>query len=164
MDRSHFSYLFFALEGRIPRKAYWIGTLAIIALSIGVHVVLGLLLGLSLEDLEKSGPMAGWISIGVTLLFAYPGIAVMVKRLHDRDRSGWWAVLLYALTFLGDLMEVAGLAGTEKNPSMLFWIWAVPFIVLALAFLIDLGFMRGTVGDNRYGPDPLGGTPDAKLD
>ena len=26
---------------------------------------------------------------------------------------------------------------------------------MALILLIDFGFRRGTVGDNRYGPDPL---------
>jgi uncharacterized membrane protein YhaH (DUF805 family) len=28
-------------------------------------------------------------------------------------------------------------------------------IIVGLWFLIELGFLRGTAGDNSYGPDPL---------
>jgi uncharacterized membrane protein YhaH (DUF805 family) len=31
----------------------------------------------------------------------------------------------------------------------------VPLGILGLALIVDLGFRRGTVGPNRYGPDPL---------
>jgi uncharacterized membrane protein YhaH (DUF805 family) len=31
----------------------------------------------------------------------------------------------------------------------------VPYGVFALALLVELGFRRGTVGPNQYGPDPL---------
>jgi uncharacterized membrane protein YhaH (DUF805 family) len=34
--------------------------------------------------------------------------------------------------------------------ELLFSIWPV----------IELGFLRGTVGQNRFGPDPLAGSPD----
>ena len=32
-------------------------------------------------------------------------------------------------------------------------------LLVALWFLIELGFLRGTEGDNRYGPDPLAVAP-----
>jgi uncharacterized membrane protein YhaH (DUF805 family) len=28
--------------------------------------------------------------------------------------------------------------------------------IFGLAFLVELGFRKGTTGPNRYGPDPLG--------
>ena len=31
----------------------------------------------------------------------------------------------------------------------------VPFGVFGIALLVELGFRRGTVGPNQYGPDPL---------
>ncbi|WP_407672781.1 DUF805 domain-containing protein [Parerythrobacter jejuensis] len=74
---------------------------------------------------------------GVGLLFALwglivfiPSIAVSVRRLHDRDMSGWW--------YLGFI--VASL---------------IPFIgfLASLAFLV-LMFLPGTEGPNRFGPDP----------
>jgi uncharacterized membrane protein YhaH (DUF805 family) len=61
----------------------------------------------------------------VNLLLLWPALAVSVKRWHDRDKSGWWVLL--------NLVPVVG------------WLWA----------LIDNGFLRGTDGPNRFGPDPL---------
>jgi uncharacterized membrane protein YhaH (DUF805 family) len=34
--------------------------------------------------------------------------------------------------------------------------------IVGIWFLIELGFQRGTAGDNRYGPDPLAVTPASK--
>jgi uncharacterized membrane protein YhaH (DUF805 family) len=61
----------------------------------------------------------------VNLLLLWPAIAVAVKRWHDRDKPGWW-VLIVLLPLIGGL-------------------WA----------LIDNGCLRGTVGPNRFGPDPV---------
>src|SRR5580698_3028277 len=36
---------------------------------------------------------------------------------------------------------------------------AVPFTVLGVALLVELGFRRGTIGPNQYGPDPLAPGP-----
>jgi len=54
-----------------------------------------------------------------------------------------------------DLFTVLGLAGSDETPSMLSLAIAVPFAVFGLALLVELGFRRGTVGPNQYGPDPL---------
>jgi uncharacterized membrane protein YhaH (DUF805 family) len=61
----------------------------------------------------------------VNLLLLWPALAVSVKRWHDRDKSGWWVLL--------NLVPVVG------------WLWA----------LIENGFLRGTDGPNRFGPNPL---------
>jgi uncharacterized membrane protein YhaH (DUF805 family) len=55
----------------------------------------------------------------------WPGIAVGAKRFHDRGKSGWF-LLIFLIPALG-----------------LLWL------------LIELGFFRGTVGHNRFGPAPL---------
>jgi uncharacterized membrane protein YhaH (DUF805 family) len=34
----------------------------------------------------------------------------------------------------------------------------IPFAVFGVALLVELGFRRGTVGPNTYGPDPLART------
>jgi uncharacterized membrane protein YhaH (DUF805 family) len=67
----------------------------------------------------------GCFTVFLTLLLIATGLAVGVKRCHDLDRSGWY--LLWGLIpILGDL-----------------WL------------LYQLGFIKGTVGQNLYGPDPL---------
>jgi uncharacterized membrane protein YhaH (DUF805 family) len=36
-------------------------------------------------------------------------------------------------------------------------VFLAPFGIMAIILLIDFGFRRGTVGENRFGPDPLEG-------
>jgi uncharacterized membrane protein YhaH (DUF805 family) len=67
----------------------------------------------------------GIVGVIISLASIYFALAVYAKRWHDRDKSGWWVLL--------NLVPVIG------------WLWA----------LIDNGFLRGTDGPNRYGPDPL---------
>mgnify|MGYP000102235568 CR=1 FL=1 len=64
----------------------------------------------------------------LSLILIYPSLAIGVKRWHDHDKSGWWLLIL--------LIPLVGV------------IW----------YLVVCGFMRGTVGANRFGPDPLGGS------
>lgn len=70
------------------------------------------------------------VVLGVIVFLAVfiPALATQVKRWHDRDKSGWW-VLITLIPFIGAL-------------------WA----------LIELGFLAGTQGENRYGL-PSSGTP-----
>ena len=53
------------------------------------------------------------------------GIIVQIKRWHDRDKSGWWVLI--------NFIPVVGA----------FW------------SLVECGFLKGTDGPNRFGPDPL---------
>jgi uncharacterized membrane protein YhaH (DUF805 family) len=74
-------------------------------------------------------------------------IAVGVKRLHDRGKSGWWLVLFYAvpgiLTAAAPPTEIAGNLLLVLSAAI--EIWA----------LVELGCLPGTAGPNQYGPDPL---------
>ena len=85
------------------------------------------------------------ISTGIVV---YPAIfycasRVLSKRLHDRGRSGWWsAVILLAMVMVW------------PKPSDSLDLLAL--LVLGWA-LIDLGFMPGERGVNRYGSNPLYG-------
>jgi uncharacterized membrane protein YhaH (DUF805 family) len=58
-------------------------------------------------------------------VFIWPSIAVQAKRWHDTGRSAWW-ILLSFIPFLGPLFS-----------------------------LYMNGFVKGTEGENRFGPDPL---------
>ena len=69
------------------------------------------------------------------------GVAVGLKRLHDRDMSGWWLLVFYllppALDGLGRALGIPiifSLAGSAIS------IWA----------LVVLGVLRGTPGANQY--------------
>lgn len=61
----------------------------------------------------------------IVIASIWPGLAVSIKRWHDRGKSGWW-ILIALVPLIGGL-------------------WA----------LIETGFLPGTPGTNEYGPDPL---------
>lgn len=67
----------------------------------------------------------GIISGIVALILFVPSLAGAVKRAHDRGKSGWF-LLLWLIPIIG-------------------WIW----------MFVELGFLRGTDGPNRFGRDPL---------
>jgi uncharacterized membrane protein YhaH (DUF805 family) len=91
------------------------------------------------------------------LVMTYPQFAVCAKRGHDRYTPMWVVGLFFALAVALDLMNLGGWIGKadQSNPTPLVYVFAVTLFVLTLALIIDLGFRRGTVGPNRYGPDPL---------
>jgi uncharacterized membrane protein YhaH (DUF805 family) len=84
-------------DGRARRMEYWMfvlfNCLIVVVLSV-VDTVVGIFsLGNSI------GALTGlyWLVVLV------PSIAVTVRRLHDTDRSGWWA-LLALLPLLGTIV------------------------------------------------------------
>jgi uncharacterized membrane protein YhaH (DUF805 family) len=95
------------------------------------------------------------LSAIVDLAFTYPEFAIAAKRGHDRETPMWLLIIFFGAGAVLDLLAVLELSGTDEEPSMLSIFIAVPFTVLGLALLIELGFRRGTVGSNQYGPDPL---------
>lgn len=105
-------------RGRIGRADYWRWG---VGLPLGTALLLHLLLGIARVP-------EGDAETAVKLLLLWPMAAVSAKRWHDRDRSGWWVLIV--------LVPVVG------------WIWA----------LVANGLLRGMPGANRYGPDPRAAT------
>jgi uncharacterized membrane protein YhaH (DUF805 family) len=104
-------------SGRISRSQYWLNW----ALPIFViGIALALLVFATIDD----PTVAATIIPIFDLIILWPGIAILIKRSHDRDRSGWFILL-----FLVPLLNL----------------WP----------LIELLFLRGTIGSNRFGPDPV---------
>jgi len=151
-----FFYLFFSLDGRISRKYFWLGLAALIAVSIFLTLIVGILMGVKLEAFaDSSNPQITLIDLIVNLIVLYPNLAVTAKRLHDRGRSMLLGIILTVLSLSLSALELLGLSGTPEEPSMMLFIIAAPFAIIAIWLLIELGFLRGTKGENRYGPDPL---------
>ena len=108
--------ILFSFRGRVPRKVFWLyGVLGPLLVSVMAEMLLGIV-GVS----ERRAEML------TTLLLVWPCAAVSVKRWHDRDKSGWWA-LVYLIPLIGI-------------------VWT----------LIANGLLRGSVGPNRFGRDLTG--------
>ncbi len=71
-------------KGRARRSEYWYFTLANVIIGI-ILAVVDNTLGLTFEG-STSGPIGSLYSLLVLL----PGIAVLVRRLHDVGKSGWF--------------------------------------------------------------------------
>lgn len=106
-------------DGRVSRRQWW---LRLIVPFFVIGLVLNILdVALGTYDTRTGGGVLSGL-FGLAVLI--PSILVDIKRWHDRDKSGWWMLILF-----------------------------VP-IVGALWFLIELGFLPGTLGPNRFGPPP----------
>lgn len=81
-------------SGRARRKEYWMFFLISALISI-VLTLLDILLGTYSVEYE-----AGLFSGLYSLLILIPSIAVVVRRLHDTDRSGWW-ILISLIPLIG---------------------------------------------------------------
>ena len=81
-------------SGRARRKEYWMFFLISALISI-VLTLLDILLGTYSVEYE-----AGLFSGLYSLLILIPSIAVVVRRLHDTNRSGWW-ILISLIPLIG---------------------------------------------------------------
>ena len=103
-----FKHLFFYLDGRIKRSQFWWAWVTIVVVS-GAAAIMDAILPI------------GFITDILCGLMMWPMIAVSVKRCHDRDKSGWWCLLMF-----------------------------IPIIGL-IVLIVTLGFTRGSDEANQYG-------------
>ena len=136
------TYLFNSFDGRISRQTFWTAMVVLLIAEILAHIIAEAIQGDRLSAI-------------VDLAFTYPEFAIAAKRGHDREMPLWLLIIFFGAGAVLDLLTVLELSGTDEEPSMLSIFIAVPFTVLGLALLVELGFRRGTVGPNQYGPDPL---------
>jgi uncharacterized membrane protein YhaH (DUF805 family) len=138
-------------EGRSPRAEYWW-----YALAAGIT---GFTLGFVDAGVLHARVFGNYGPLGLifTVACIVPGIAVLVRRLHDTERSGWWALVRipsYGFFLAGG--SPTGVAAMSKAlPTRIIVIAAIAWIVCAFAVLI-FAVSEGTPGWNRYGPDPYG--------
>jgi len=142
-----FAWYLLSFTGRVTRGEFWLGYLGFIAVSF---LLLRSLTDLSMFALRpKAGP---WYrdeldfalalpKMLVATMLLWPLIAIAAKRLHDLNRSGWWLLVLPAIS------AAARLSGLDR--------WSVTFWIA----LVVLGAIPGTRGDNRFGADPLAAPP-----
>ncbi len=135
-----FARLLFGFSGRINRAKYWIVSLIYLVLTVVAAVVLATVLGFG---------AAFFAVVGIIyLVLVISGVAVAIKRLHDRNKSGWWLLVFYLLP--------AVLDGIGRSARISF-VFSLASAAIGIWALVELGFLRGTSGPNQYGPDPLAG-------
>lgn len=145
---------YFDFAGRSRRMEYWSFQLLGLAVSVVSFAVIfagGTRTGTG--DIGQSGdgmyaasgsaaltygPLS-WLGFGILGIWAVaafiPSLALTVRRLHDRDKSGLYMLLTF-----------------------------IPLIGLIFSVIMLVNFfMSGTPGPNRYGPDPKGIAADTSV-
>ena len=125
--------LLFGFQGRISRQPFWLIKLMLVVLNAVVHLAIFASIGrerlASVSSHHDFWRQVGALNVIVLLVLAivtvWIALAAGVKRFHDRDKAGWW-VLIFFVPVIGEL-------------------W----------YIIECGFLPGTIGRNRFGADPL---------
>ena len=87
---------YFQISGRARRKEYWLFVLLVFLLSFVTLFIDMMLIGSGIASYE-------FASIITNIFLIIPSITVLIRRLHDIERSGWW-ILLILIPFLGAIV------------------------------------------------------------
>ena len=137
-----------SFKGRVNRAPWWLVQLVILVFTIAISFT-----GSVSEELRGFLIFLGLFSIPLL----WVNLALSTRRLHDRDKSGSWLVIFYALPWV-----LAGIANhaVADHTGALYFSFYLPSLALYIWGLVELGFLRGMTGPNQYGPDPLEPAPD----
>jgi uncharacterized membrane protein YhaH (DUF805 family) len=106
----------------VNRKQWWLRLILPISVIIMVLAFIDKVTG-TYDPNVGVGILSGLFALASLI----PAVLVDIKRWHDRDKSGWW-MLIVLVPIIGSI-----------------WL------------LIELGFLAGTPGANRFGPPPTTG-------
>jgi uncharacterized membrane protein YhaH (DUF805 family) len=143
--------LLFTASGRINRGKFWL----VVLITFLLYIAAGIIFAIFAAVLGATvGSIVGGLAIAAAAIVAvWSGIASAIKRLHDREKSGWYLLVFYLVP--GVVSGVGQLLGDIV--SILFSL--VAFAISIWGF-VEMGCLKGTTGPNMYGPDPLPAEPD----
>ena len=162
----------FSFEGRINRAKLWLAALIMICWMIFLGMLiagLAALLGHGLKDIGfgldylfrifdpafyRSRSLAELpvllFEAAASVLFLWVYFATAIKRLHDRDKSAWWAIPLVAIpTFYNHY------AVWLPDDSYLTLIISLAAFIFCIWGFVELYCLKGSRKTNRFGANPL---------
>jgi uncharacterized membrane protein YhaH (DUF805 family) len=172
-------WFLFRFEGRINRAKYWLALLIfacwmffVLMVLAGIAAIFGVAdrkfsIGFStlsaswhfVTDLARgTEPVSAAtlfhllfyaVTLPVLAVFTWAYAATSIKRLHDRNKTGWWVVIFLiappGLNTLWDWLDSPNLALLVSALACGLSVWG----------FVELFCLRGTRGPNRFGSDPL---------
>lgn len=145
-----------SFSGRARRAEYWWWILFTVLAGTLANVVDVILF-------PGVWPDNGPVSLVLALVMLLPSLAVLVRRLHDSGRSGWWvgSFFLFLIPLIVVIVSVAAgasLSGSDAEVSDALAVVVGGGVILSVIWTILLfiwSLMRSQPGTNRYGPSPL---------
>jgi uncharacterized membrane protein YhaH (DUF805 family) len=168
------TWYLFRFDGRINRAGFWLAIPVLFGLMItvgllivAIHVLFGSAtpFHIGASDLFKLVDPDAYRSltwtdlprlliklVGTSLLM-WVYFAIFIKRLHDRDKSGWWMVPFFAVPGLYNQF-VDRLPDSPADLPLAF-----AAAGLCLWGFIEMYLLKGSPRTNRFGADPLAPPP-----
>ncbi|MEQ1769300.1 MAG: DUF805 domain-containing protein [Devosia sp.] len=175
----------FGFNGRLNRAPFWGYSLLLVVVIVIVQLVivssvLAPQMAVLMEQVGSGNtptaqdflgmfsgmaPKLGWLAIIIQVVFSFPAAALSVKRRHDRDKSGLDVWIYIGLSIVISVLQLLGIGMTTGEvrgvavmmPDTWMQVVQLALVIFGLYLFIVLAFLRGTIGQNSYGPDPLGG-------
>jgi uncharacterized membrane protein YhaH (DUF805 family) len=160
----------FSFKGRINRAKLWLALLVILCWMIflgGLVVAIDSLsggaksFGFRINDvflildpetyrsLSNADLVPLFAKVIGAPLFAWAYLATSIKRLHDRDKSGWWIIPFFVAPSLYNQFE------DRLGDSNLLLLPGLAAFVLLLWGFVEMYCLKGSRKTNRFGPSPL---------
>lgn len=160
MGTMSLKHLFFGFDGRISRRQWWLAMLPLLLASLVASFVANPMSWFS-DLMAQRGPNLAETLFNLALLI--PETAVTVKRFNDRNWPRWLPYGYAAALLLYIVLDHNRLILSGHVPTVIELGFASSVAAIMLVIIIDNGFLRGTVGPNQFGPDPLAGTGSATV-
>ena len=134
-----------SFKGRINRARYLVIQLALLTVWFLLWV---------------KAPFQQWeMGLAAAIPMIWINLATTAKRLQDRNRHGWWAVAIVvinrlSLLYYGLFFGLSFGVDISIAQELLLVMGAVGLSVLQTWIVVELFFLMGTDGANRFGPDP----------
>jgi uncharacterized membrane protein YhaH (DUF805 family) len=142
MDWGH---LFFTFDGRSSRARFWIAGLIFVV----VYAVMTII-----DYVTDQSVVFQALNGMCIIVIVIASIAVGVKRLHDRNKSGWYLLLFYFVPCTLAALSVL-IGAFVEDSSIIATVLALLALALVVWAFVEMGCLRGTIGVNQYGPDPV---------
>jgi uncharacterized membrane protein YhaH (DUF805 family) len=164
------TWYLFSFEGRINRARMWLAVLVIVCWMIflggliaaagsvfggptsfgfGVSDIFRIIDPATYRSLSPTGLVHAGVKTAATALFVWVYLATSIKRLHDRDKSGWWMVPFFAAPGvydqIADRFELSYAALPLGLAAFVLCIWG----------FVEMYCLQGSRKTNRFGPNPL---------
>lgn len=151
---------FTKFDGRIARGDWWLGLLILMIMLLVGRFVIALVVG--------GGTPGLMVDLIWALLVLVGYGALCTRRLQDRGKPAmpWVAIFVAPIALLSIMrtfeigfeeqtVEFAGALAVALLPNGLGYAAYLVVGVAVIWALVELGALRGTVGENAYGPDPV---------
>lgn len=127
---------------------YYLGAFRKFATFSGRARIVGLILGII--DVLVFGDADGMFSSIYGLVVFIPSLALLVRRVHDFGKSGWFVLVIIFAPTIALIISLLFIQ-TSKELGMLFLAIA---LALFFYFIFLPIFKKGDEGENAYGSDP----------